>query len=255
MAEQTGEKQDVQNNEQKPEGSDKQDSNVVQIDRTEYDRLVEDAKEMGEYRDLAKDADMEFKDYFELLEDKKFKEFEAKVETETKTEKKEEAGTQSSDSTPAENEEITQLKTLLNQAQAQGNYNRVELDWLAFQAEQNALPEEERSPFTKKDVINLLAKPDGKLAVSIAGAHDNNIVKAANHILTVNKGVVKARQVGAEEERKKQTSATTSKLPTGGTTKTEHPETKEEKEKKEMDALLDDTCGKDDVPYEMPTER
>lgn len=92
--------------------------------------------------------------------------------------------------------------------------------WVEYRTDQSEAPEEERVSFTKDELTKAINSDMQMLIVSKAQKGDGNLYKAAAEVLTITKGISKAKQEGAAAEAARQNAAAGSALNLGGRAKT-----------------------------------
>ena len=122
-----------------------------------------------------------------------------------------------------------------------------------FRMQQNALPEDERTPFSYDELQKIIYGPESTLVTKITPNHGGNIFAAANHIAMVEKGTVKAREEGAAVEVAKANAAASTALGTAGKTALPENLTPAEKLAVEVQRQADEIAP-DDPPFEISTQ-
>lgn len=207
------------------------DPNEVQIDRTELERL-----RATQARIDALELNM---GDFESLED-----YQTELER-VATEGLNKPAGDPPPTTPAE--KSVEKPAVENQSQSVDNttimnelaQQRVRGDYNEYRYDQDRLPEDERSKFTKEQLVTNLWK-NSALVGQVATQRGCNLVEASRLVLELDKGAI-ARQVAASKaegiasEAAKVAAATSATLTTGGETSLPQEATAEEKSADEME--------------------
>ena len=124
-------------------------------------------------------------------------------------------------------------------------------DWVEYRLDQKELPEDQRSNWTKQELLEVLYKQPA-LVGQVASENDGNLIAAARLVLDTTKGTVakkvaEARKEGAGSEAAKLAAAASANLPTGGATTPPKEETPEERAAEQKKAVLDSMLP-DDPP-------
>lgn len=236
---------------------DKQDDNNVTVDRAELEGLREKAKRIETLDGYAKEANMDDAEaYFSTLEDHVFNQQNKSDDKPTEPDTTNKAVTPKAEENNPPITGLTKEQELtISQATHAANNALLQVQFADYEREQFRLPEKDRSPAKKSDLMKSITGAESGVIVGLArNKYDGNVFKAANYVHLLNEGISIARKEGADSEAAKINAAASAAAPANSgriPTPGEAP-TPEEKALAENKKLADEIAPNHAADYVMP---
>ncbi len=194
--------------------------NKVEVDRAELEALKSSQARMTKLDEIASEAQLDnVEDYLDGLEGQVYKQEDPPDKPPEPAKPRVDPPAPSSGTSAPATAELSEAdRKLLNDLKQQTNANMIATQRQEWEAEQRALPEDQRSAATAEDLLKILYSKKGAVIGQSAGAFSGNIFKAAAYAYGIEHGNKEAFKAGAESATALANAAVSANLETSGKT-------------------------------------
>lgn len=219
------------------------DDSKVTVDRTEFERMQKAEAFYRKLEETAAEFDVETpEEYLDVIEANANRNVTESLANKPAAKKPDEAA-RPSGGQPDPGAE--QSRVMAAQAVLTSN-------WTEFKSDQKDLPQDERSTYSKDDLMKAIRGPEGPVVAKLAHAKfDGNLFAAANYLKTNTDPdrIAKARKAGADSEAAKNRARESADLGTGGRTQEPNDSTSAERERADAEKRRTSIAPKDNYVF------